>query len=244
LAFTGTAVRAQILLPIPDISLGAFGITGLSFLAALELHFAPSFKIGMQLSLAHRQRPFALTIFVLGGGGFLEARALYNPSTGKAEHQEVFMAITASAGLSIALGPISGGVFVYFGVTGQYVAGGSGLDLGILVAVRGHVSVLGIVSASVGLTLRGYYQGDALVGEGRVEIKIKICWCFELEVNESVTYTLAGNPKQARGSLAPQPVARLAQVDITQGGGFESDEESLIGQDIHRFSREYVGLLI
>ncbi len=247
LAFTGTAVRAQLLLPIPDTSFGAFGITGLSFLAALELHFAPRFMIAMELSLARRQQPFALTIFILGGGGFIEARARYDPSTGKAEGEEVYMALTASAGLSIALGPIKGGVFVYFGVTGQYVQGGSGLDLGIMLMVRGYVSVLSIASASVALTLRAYYQGGSLVGEGRVEIKIKICWCFTLKVNKSVTYTLAGSGGgggggSSNGRLGPRAVTRIAQA----GGDLPLDasEEAMIKADVEQFARDYVEFLV
>src|SRR5260370_9420120 len=98
------------------------------------------------------------------------------------------MAVTASASLAISLAVISGGVYVYFGATANYNTNGQGLTFGVMILVRGEVSILGIVSASISLLLEATYGDGTLIGHGRLSIKIQICWCFTLEANEDVTY--------------------------------------------------------
>jgi hypothetical protein len=44
----------------------------------------------------------------------------------------------------------------------------------------------------VSLLLEAKYSEGRLIGHGNLSIKIKICWCFTLEVSEDVTYELAG----------------------------------------------------
>ena len=39
-----------------------------------------------------------------------------------------------------------------------------------------------------------------LIGRGRLSISIEICWCFTLEINEEVTYTV-GQGNQSSGRL-------------------------------------------
>jgi hypothetical protein len=105
----------------------------------------------------------------------------------------VQLGITACASLAIALGPIKGGVFVYFGITAEFRTGqGGGLTIGVMFLIRGEVSILGIVEACVSLLLEAQYSSGRLIGHGNLSIKIKICWCFTLEVSEDVTYQLAG----------------------------------------------------
>ena len=207
-----TGVEATLSLPLPDLQGATFGISGLSLYAALGLKITDGFQIGLNFALARKEVPFALTIFILGGSGYVEANTLYTPSTGKVV-SHVSLALMASASLALSLGPISGGVYVYFGVTGFYSSdGGRGLEVGILFLVRGRVSVLGIVTASVSLMLEAQYSGGSLVGRGTVSLRIKICWCCTLKVRESVTYTLAGSPGLSRMS-EPRAEAQLASLD-------------------------------
>ena len=53
----------------------------------------------------HRLRPFLITTFMLGGGGFPEVRSQYIPT--RQFICNVGVAITASATLSVALGPVT-----------------------------------------------------------------------------------------------------------------------------------------
>jgi hypothetical protein len=211
--FDGDGVVSTLDLPIPDTQIGAFGFSGLRLGASLALRYGGDFNIGVTASLGRRDAPFTLTVFILGGAGYLELGSRYYPSTGKVA-ATADMAIAVSASLAIALGPIRGGVAVYVGVTANYDSlRGGGLVVGLMFMVRGHVSVLSIASATITLRLDGQYQGGAMVGRGHLEIKIKICWCFTLEVSESVTYTLGRVGSNKRAWLGgPQPVAQIAQL--------------------------------
>ncbi|HEX7333346.1 MAG TPA: hypothetical protein VF290_17720 [Pyrinomonadaceae bacterium] len=193
-------VQSILSLPIPDVQGATSGISNLNLLAMMALRFDNGFSISVGLGLARKQAPFSLTIFILGGGGFVEAWVTYTPSTRKLSCS-VEIGITVSASVAIALGPIKGGVYVYFGITALYESG-RGLSFGVLYVIRGQVSVLGIVSACVTLMLEARYSPATkqLVGRGRFSIKIKICWCFTLEIDREVTYTIGGgnNVVQAR----------------------------------------------
>jgi hypothetical protein len=77
--------------------------------------------------------------------------------------------------------------------------------------LRVEVSVLGIVEASISLLLEAKYTNGRLIGHGNLTIKIKICWCFTLEISEDVTYEIGGgggasaqldNSSELRGLLA------------------------------------------
>ncbi|HVT18312.1 MAG TPA: hypothetical protein VHQ90_19315 [Thermoanaerobaculia bacterium] len=247
--FDGDGVVATLSLPIPDTQLGAFGFSGLCLGASLALRYGKAgFSIGVGASLARRDAPFTLTIFILGGAGYIELGARYFPATGLVTSY-ADMAIAASASLAIALGPISGGVAVYVGVTASYdSARGGGLTVGLMFMVRGYVSVLAIASANITLRLDGLYQDGALVGTGSLQIKIKICWCFTLEVNESVTYTLGrvGSASQKTGLYGPKPVARLARLGALSAiddGGSPGGERKLDADELIRRIDEYIDLL-
>lgn len=189
-------VQTILSLPLPDVQAGVSGISNLHLLAMMALRFSP-FSISVGLGLARKEAPFSLTLFILGGGGFVEAWVTYTPESRKLSCS-VEVGITVSASIAIALGPIKGGVYAYFGITALFQSG-RGLSFGVLYVLRGQVSVLGIVSACVTLMLEARYTPSTkqLQGRGRVSIKIKICWCFTLKVEQEVTYTL-GSGGRAR----------------------------------------------
>ena len=161
-------------------------------------------------NLARREAPFSLTIFILGGGGFFETEADYTPGNG-AITCKADLGITVSASLAIALGPIKGGVYVYLGITATFSSGqNSSLTMGVIFLLHGEVSVLSIVSASITLLLEANYYNGSLIGHGRLTISIKICWCFTLNVNEEVTWHLAGGSSGQSTALPPSERYLLA----------------------------------
>lgn len=233
-------------LPIPDVQMGAFGISNLRFSAALSLRFSGDFLIGLKCGLARKDAPFALTIFILGGGGFIDVRSSYRPKT-RALQCAVEIGITVSASLAIALGPIRGGVYVYFGITARYTESSGGLTLGVLFVIRGEVNILGIVSACVSLMLEATYNGatETLVGRGELRISIKICWCFTLDVHEQVTYTLAGS--SSANAALQEPIAVLASRSLAVEPG--ADTTLALGgapptPTRLRYAGEYVRMLV
>jgi hypothetical protein len=174
-------------LPFPDMSFGVFGITNLTLGSVFELDVSSGFVLKVGANLGRQESPFTLTIFILGGAGWFEATVQYNISDGSLS-ADVSIGILAAASLSISLGPISGGLYVYFGITAEFHTSG-GLTLAILLMMQGRVSVLGIIDADITLLLEAEYtSGGGLIGRGQVSISIKICWCFTLSVSANVQY--------------------------------------------------------
>jgi hypothetical protein len=197
-------------LPFPDMSFGAFGITNLSLGCLFQLDVAP-FAITVGANLGQQEAPFTLTIFILGGAGWFEASVTYTPGTAQIT-ADVSIGILASASLSISLGPISGGVYIYFGITAEFHTSG-GLDIGILIMIQGRVSLLGILDIDITLLLEAEYaSGGGLIGRGEVDASIKICWCFTLEVHKSVEFTFGNSSSGTSGQRALTPAAAVART--------------------------------
>lgn len=208
-----TGVKAQLILPVPDIQGGTSGISNLTLGMVLMVQFADpnfgdAFTISLSFQLARKEAPFTITVFILGGGGYVDLTTTYAPAKQRLA-SAIEVGITAGASLAIALGPIHGGVYVFFGVTARFAVDtrpasprDRGLTFGALIIIGGEVSVLGIVSASITLLLEVLYSAGRLTGHGRISIKIEICWCFTLEVEEDVTYELAGGGGSQRKEVA------------------------------------------
>jgi hypothetical protein len=199
-----SGVRVKLDIALPDLGAGTFAISGLQLgaffrLRALDDNFGFNFQLATGFNLGRKTSPFTLTLFILGGGGWIEVDAEYAPK----DHTlstNVSLGIAASAVLSINLGVVRGSVGVYLGVFAEFHARQgqpSALALGVMIMVRGEVDVLGIVSVYLMLLLEAIYEqdgsGNRLIGRGTVELRIKICWCFTLKVRKSVTMKLAGS---------------------------------------------------
>lgn len=211
-----TGIQCILSLPFPDMSFGAFGITNLSLGCLFELEILPTFAITVGANLGSETMPFALTIFILGGAGWFESSLTYTPSTGQLQ-ANISIGILASAILSISLGPISGGVYIYFGITAGFQTPGSGLSLGILLLIQGRVSLLGIIDADITLMLEAEYtSGGGLVGRGEVDVSIKICWCFTLSVHQSVQYTFGSSSSNSSQAVSAQNTRAPAAIPAVQ----------------------------
>ena len=191
-----SGVQCILDLPFPDCSFGAFGITNLRLGALFGLNISNGLNIQVGANLGRKTAPFTLTIFVLGGAGWFEAGLTYHTQDGTLT-ADVSIGIMASASISISLGPISGGVYIYFGITTEFHSGGTnaGLAVGILLLVEGRVSLLGFIDVDIMLLLEAEYtSGGGLVGRGQITLSIKICWCFTLNVSAGVEYTFGNSP--------------------------------------------------
>jgi len=184
-----------------------------------ELFVLDGFTLATGVSVAKRTAPFTLTIFILGGAGWFDFRLRYLPRDRKLI-AETSIGVFASASLAIALGPIKGGIYAYFGIVVEHRAEtgkSSQLSVAIVLMFSGHVSILSFISIDLVLGLEAQYtSGGGLVGRGYVSLRIKICWCFTLKVSASVTYGFGNASGGSRGmgiseSFAALPAA--AKVD-------------------------------
>jgi hypothetical protein len=225
-------------LPVPDMQGATTGISNLTLGARLALLYAPRFQFRLGFFLATKEAPFSLTAFILGGGGYLECDATYTPGSGQLVCT-VNLAITASASLAIALGPIKGGVYVYLGITASFQSAGEnpGLTIGALLLIRGTVDLLGIVTACVSLLLEARYEGHTFKARGELSISIKICWCFTLNIHESVEYSVSAPGGGSSG--IPRVGSLLASLDAAPP--FEP-----AGDDFNpaKYATEYTNMLV
>ena len=192
-------------LPLPDMGGGAFAIMNLRLGALFEIGVdAGGFYVTVGANLGRQVAPFDLTIFILGGAGWFECNVTYR--FGQALTGTISVGMAASASLDIALGPISGSVAIYFGIFAVMQIGPTGgLQLGIMILFTGQVSLLGLIDLNISLLLEAEYQsGGGLTGRGVVSVSIKICWCFTLNVNESVQYTFGSSGSSGQKSAAAQ----------------------------------------
>lgn len=207
-------IRSVLNLPLPDIQIGAFGISNLRLGCGfgLELENFKDFVITVDLNVGRKTAPFALTVFILGGGGWLDTHTRYK--IGGSIETTVSIGITAGASLAIALGPIRGGVYIYFGITVEYRSGGGPVLIGIVILMGGVVSLLGIVDISISLLLEAQYGGGRLIGRGTVSAKIRICWCFTLEVSETVQYEFGSAPGNSNALTDETTTDRRDEYDV------------------------------
>jgi len=192
---TPPGLESRLLLPLPDVTLGAFSIYNLELLASLTLGFdAGNFFLDTRFGLGKRDRPFALAVSVLAGGGSIELGAKYVPATG-ALTAYTRMQLAAGAALAFSFGPVRGGVWFFLGVAVEWQSrGGGGLSIELFVLLRGEAQVFGFISVSLALALRARYGGGdgSLVASGSLEITVKIGRFFKTTVRTHVSYRLAG----------------------------------------------------
>jgi hypothetical protein len=193
-----TGAEAMLDLALPDVAAGAFALSGLRILAAFRLNIdignPTNFSLEVAAGLGRKTAPFSLTIMLLAGGGYFEAKAKYYPLKKRLE-SEVSIGIVAGAHLGFALGPLKGSVSVFFGIEATFssVSGsGSSFAVGIMLLIQGEVQVLGYVSISIAILLEARYeQGGRVVARGSISIKIKIFWFLTVKFSTQFSYTLA-----------------------------------------------------
>lgn len=195
--FLKDGVEALLVVPVPDTAGVTSGIANLKLGVAFRLTVDP-FKICVVFSLGRHDAPFTITGFLLGGAGYIEVAVCYIPEK-RQFSCEVEVAVAMSGSVAIAVGPINGGVYIYFGIKNifkRFTNGGdSVLTMGAFLLFIGKVQLLGIVEVEISELLEVKYTAGKLTGHGRLSLKIKICWCFTLEVAADLEYTLGEGTK-------------------------------------------------
>jgi hypothetical protein len=202
-AVTAEGVRTSLVLPIPNIQGGSFGIANLTLGFLFEVLILPEFTIRTALQLGKPERPFTITIFILGGAGSVQLAVSYVPKTGVFSTY-LDVALYASASLAISLGPISGGIYAYAGIAVTYSAssnGASNLYFALRLLFVGEVTLLGFIDVGLSLSLEAEYRGNNnLIGRGSVNFHIKIGWFLTIEVNASVQYEFGSGQSSSSSS--------------------------------------------
>jgi hypothetical protein len=161
--------------------------------AAMGVHLSlaqrEAFEIALLAYFGRRDAPFAIVFGILGGGGYVEARANHAPALRRTD-LDIAISIGASAGTGFALGPLKGSVSIYLGFELRYASNRAGARLSItaLLVVNGSVTAWGFVTVSLNLQLAITYDGNRVVGVGTVRIEVRISRFYKKKFNRAVRY--------------------------------------------------------
>ncbi len=159
-------VEAGFSLGLPNIAIGVFSLSNLSLGASLTVPFIGNQPLSVRFNFCERSDPFRLTVWVFGGGGFFAVTAT------PAGVQILEAAFEFGASVSIDFGVASGGVSVMAGV--YYRMEGEEASLTGYFNLKGRVSVLGLISASLELSLELTYEFSSGKCKGRASLIIEV----------------------------------------------------------------------
>jgi hypothetical protein len=196
---TPEGVTAGFNLGLPAVAVGVFSLENISLGADARVPFLGNEALMIGFNFCTREKPFRLTVMMIGGGGFVGIRLSPRGLV------LLEMSLEAGACLSINLGVASGSVSIMVGIYLRLEA-----DAGSLTGyfrIRGEVDVLGLISASITLELSLTYEFDSgkMVGRASIEIEVEIFF-FSFSVTVSCERRLAGsNGDRLAEIMAVQP---------------------------------------
>ena len=213
---------AKFNLDIPTAAAGTSGILNLriSLLFELALTFPkfPSlrdaaFRISAGAGLSDENAPFIFSIFILGGCGWFTLRVDYLvPLQDGSPSLAVYISIGlgVSASLALNLGFAQGSVYIALAVEIECLMGKSNPHnrFSMVLTMAGNLSILGIIDVSLLIVLAIRYESPGpMIGEGRIRVRIKICWCFTLKLDRSFTKQFGGDSRTASLPQNSTPIA-------------------------------------
>jgi hypothetical protein len=218
-------IRATLDIPPINVSGGVAGITGLCFggffeMTALSPELRFRFRVGVGFYLGRKEAPFNLTVFILGGGGYIDGAVYYEPSAGGLA-VDFAMSVHASVSFTIAMGWMSGGVSIMLGFEAEYhklPSQRADFHASIFIQFCGHVEILSLVSVHLYLLLQATYKslgngGTILVGKGQVKLTIRISRFFKIKVNKTYEKVIAETKGEtAREAFRAGPLGMEADV--------------------------------
>jgi hypothetical protein len=178
-------VTAGFDLALPNVGVGVFSLENVSLGADVQVPFLGA-AVTAGFAFCSRERPFRLTVMMIGGGGFVGIRLSPKGLV------VLEMSLEAGASLSINLGVASGSVSVMIGVYLRLEA-----EAGSLTGyfrIRGEVDVLGLITASITLELALTYEFETgkMVGRASVTVEVEVLF-FSGSVEISCERRLAGS---------------------------------------------------
>jgi hypothetical protein len=171
LSVTPSGIAASYSVNVPSLAVGILALEHLSLGAGFLLPFDAK-PAEVRFNFAERQRPFSLTVSLLGGGGFFAI------GVGTEGVREIEAALEFGAALSINLGVASGSVEIKAGIYFHWQT--ASVELAGYVRLHGELSVLGLISASLTFNLQLAYMKDnanhksVVWGEATLEVEIDV----------------------------------------------------------------------
>lgn len=180
----GASASTTSILVLPD--MGAVKIGPIDMRSKLALLVQNGkFVVRSSFSLGNRESPVFVQLSFLGGGCWLEARAdcidgVVTPSVSVGLAVGSMRAINLSA---IAQGSYSILLYCYIEISNR------GTSIAIGLSVVGSARIVGFVNANVALLLEAHHENGKTEGTGRLDVSVKISWCFTFRFKHSVRHS-------------------------------------------------------
>jgi hypothetical protein len=182
------SIEVGFTIALPPAAIGVFSIRNIAIGTSLTLPFLtgrPSFAF----SFATREKPFAVAVLILGGGGFARVEL----DTEGVRAVEVMFEFGGMFALDV--GVASGSVHILAGI---YIGlKGKASELTGYVRVGGEVTVLAIVSVSIEVSLSlSFYPGPPGVAKGVAKLTLSVRIAFiSMSVSVSVERSFSGGSR-------------------------------------------------
>jgi len=211
------AIQADLTFPLPDISLGVLGITGLEVGTGLVIDLTGG-PLRAAFNLGTRSDPFTVSVMGFGGSGSLELEASPHPVGIVRLELSLAFVIEISVNVVVAKGTLRASFGAALELTATLVDGEPSADvtLSAFLDILGEVEVLGVISivVQVLLTLEYTASTGVLVGEATVTASVDIGF-IEKEVSFTVSQEMAlGNSSSDRAAVT------AGAAPINEAGGF------------------------
>lgn len=170
---TDRAIAVSVGAQLPDIKLGVFSLYDLSFSGGVELPLDGSAAL-IRLALGTQSNPFHLTVFGIGGGGFLELALAADGL------RRLTLGLEAVAEAVLDFGLFSAGIGCSFGCIINLVANDDDVELGFIAYFRMYGEIdLAIASASISLYLGLDYRDGDLYGRATLVVEVSVLFFSE-----------------------------------------------------------------
>lgn len=205
LAIRDDEIEADLTIPLPDISVGVLGLSGLEVGTGLVVDLTGG-PLRSAFNLGTREDPFTLSILGFGGSGSLELEASPHPVGIARLELSLAFVIELTIDVVVAKGSLSASFGASLELTATTSRGDPSVEV-VLTAfldVVGEVQVLGLVSLMVQVELSLEYAATTrlLTGEAAVQASVDIGF-IEKEVSFSVRHQMElGDQSAARAALA------------------------------------------
>ncbi len=160
-----SGIRAGFDLELPPITVGVMSLTRVSLGAEVRVPFIGE-SLDFTFTFCTRERPFLLTVWLFGGGGFF---AITVTPEGCKTLEASF---EFGAAVALDFGVASGSVEVMAGIYFRLESGNS--QLTGYFRLRGEVDVLGLISACIELYLELTYEIDTGKAVGRAVLTVEV----------------------------------------------------------------------
>lgn len=162
-------IEAGFSLGLPNLAVGIFSLTNLSLGAGFRIPFIGD-PLSVRFNFCTRENPFNLTVSLLGGGGF------FGMEVSPKNTLMLEAALEFGASLSVDFGVASGGISIMAGI--YFRMENDDCSLTGYLRMRGRVSVLGLITASLEMLMELTYEFSSHKVIGRASIEIEVSVAF------------------------------------------------------------------